>query len=375
MVQYRTNQRAYSPRSEEARDWWKLDDRQDLTRNEAQSILQNRGFAHIKSSTKPRFVALLLRSDRGLRSYEKCNKAELLELCQAQGHSPSDIRNVSKADLVALLENHEPGFPRFMELPPELRLHVYEQHLASFESVGLCVPPPITAVCQTVRTEALPLFFDTHRFLFDEGSLWGVSAAGPDLPDSAFSQMRKLHFKGLSVEEGVLWQQYIVCDIDIGGKSTSPCIEDCYVLMDTTNGEFDEALNGMRRRVMSVLEAMTLRPEGKVFQRKDVAALFDAVMDEGWQAKYQRSRRFERWRRPGCGVDTRWRKAVPRLQIFWLCLATIRRASCFIPGVDPGSTVVACGPLCWSVTAWSARDGTSQREVRSGIRAASSVVA
>ncbi|KAK3653233.1 hypothetical protein LTR56_004769 [Elasticomyces elasticus] len=289
MVQYRTNQRAYSPRSEEARDWWKLDDRQDVTRNDARSILQKRGFAHIKSSTKPRFVALLLRSDRGLRSYEKCSKAELLELCLAQGHARSDTRNVSKADLIALLENHEPDFPRFMELPPELRLHVYEQHLASFESVGLCVPTPITAVCQTVRTEALPLFFDTHRFLFDAENLWAVSPAGPnlaDLPDSAFSQMRKLRLKGLSVEEGVIWQQYVVCDIDLGGKSTSPCIEDCYVLMDTTDGEFDEALNGMRRRVMSVLEAMALRPEGKKFQRNDVDFLFDAVMDESWRGDH-----------------------------------------------------------------------------------------
>ncbi|KAK5715436.1 hypothetical protein LTR15_010080 [Elasticomyces elasticus] len=287
MVQYCTDQG-----TSKARDWWKLDDGQDLTKNEARSILQKRGFAHIKSSTKPRFVALLLRSDRGLCSYEKCSKAELLELCQAQGHSLSNLLKASKADLIALLENHEPGFPRFMELPPELRLHVYEQHLASFESVGLCVPPPITAVCQTVRIEALPLFFDTHRFLFDEGSLCGVLARGYDLPDSAFSQMRKLRLKGLSVEKGVIWQQYIVCDIDLGRKSTSPCIEDCYVLMDTTNGEFDEALNGMRRRVMSVLEAMTLRPEGKVFQRKDVDALFDAVMDEDWRAGYQRSAHY-----------------------------------------------------------------------------------
>ncbi|KAK5688876.1 hypothetical protein LTS10_000855 [Elasticomyces elasticus] len=267
MVQYRTDQWTYSQTSK-ARDWWKLDDRQDLTRNDARSILQTRGFAHIKSSTKPRFVALLLRSDRGLRSYEKCSKAELLELCQAQGHSPSDTRKASRADLVALLENHEPDFPRFMELPPELRLHVYEQHLSSFESDGLCVPPPITAVYQTIRTEALPLFLDTHRFLFDDGSV---------------PVKMRFEFK-LPTEKGVIWHQYIVCDIDLGGKSTSPCIEDCYVLMDTTGGEFDEALDGMRTRVMSVLEAMTLRPEGKKFQRNDVDFLFDAVMDEGWRA-------------------------------------------------------------------------------------------
>ncbi|KAK4896598.1 hypothetical protein LTR27_005516 [Elasticomyces elasticus] len=274
MVQYRTNQRAYSPTSEEARDWWKLDDRQDLSRDDMRSILEKRGFTDNTSSTWLRFVALLRRSDRGLCSYDKCSKAELLQFCQAQGHAGSDVAKVSKAVLVASLENYEPVFELFMELPPELRVMIYEYHLASLESRGPVVTPPITAVSQITRKEALGCFYDTHRFVFDEEPFMNGGYKTTyinTIPTSNFSQMRKLRLTAKG--------RIIQCDIDLSGKTALARTKKS-VWVSWTPEKTKERLGGMSERVTGMLQALDMdgRPEGKVFQLEDLALLMEAVM-------------------------------------------------------------------------------------------------
>ncbi|KAK3626560.1 hypothetical protein LTR56_019730 [Elasticomyces elasticus] len=273
MVQYRNTEWTLSPISQ-AQDWWKLDDRQDVYRNDARAILYKRGFSHNKSSTVVRFKALLRRSDRGLCSYDKRSKAELLQFCESRGYARSDVLKSSKADLIALLENYEPVFEPFMELPPELRVLIYEYHLASLESLSPVVTPPITAVSKIVRKEALPCFYDTHRFVFDEEPFeYGEYKKTyiNNIPTSNFSQMRKLRLTA--------YDKDIQCDIDLGGKTAQARIEKL-VWINGIAEVMKEVVGAMSERVTGVLKALDMdgRPEGKAFQLDDLALLMEAVM-------------------------------------------------------------------------------------------------
>ncbi|KAK5745184.1 hypothetical protein LTR17_001636 [Elasticomyces elasticus] len=264
MVQYRTHRWGYSPLSE-AREWWKLDGRENLSGVEAREILDKRGFTHNKSLTKSR-------------------KAELRRLYQTEGLVLPHVNTASKAVLVALLESYDPVFPKFMDLPPELRVLVYEHYLADFEPVGMFVPPPITAVSQNIRNEALPVFFDNHRFLFDDENFDGFGSprygdfnwrVGREVPDATFSQIRKLRIKGRLT----VWDAVFECDIYMGGRTKQPRVEDCRVIGELAKYEvIHQVAVIVGGRVQDVLDAMAARPEGKAFQRTDIDDLMAVLL-------------------------------------------------------------------------------------------------
>ncbi|TKA79796.1 hypothetical protein B0A55_03288 [Friedmanniomyces simplex] len=162
MVQYREDPPPGSKGA--ARDHWKLDSHADLTTKEVKATLSARHFDFRNWSRRKRLRNLLTRSDRGLPSYERQSLAELRHLCQSRVFEiPQRGR---KVDLIAILEraDDEKTFPRFVDLPPELRLEVYGHHFRGLDEGMLAVQPPVTIACRLLRQEALPLFYTIYRF-------------------------------------------------------------------------------------------------------------------------------------------------------------------------------------------------------------------
>lgn len=112
---------------------------------------------------------------RKLRHYEAgaCNYTTWITVELVKAVTDRDIvkRNASrfeKDDLMHILFSADAKrtFPRFTELPPELRVDVYEVHMARFTRTPLSCPtdPPITRASRLLRIEALPVFYKTCTF-------------------------------------------------------------------------------------------------------------------------------------------------------------------------------------------------------------------
>jgi hypothetical protein len=59
----------------------------------------------------------------------------------------------------------EPSFARFLQLPPELTVMIYEYHIDSLGTIpSVHSQPPLTRTSRLVRQEALPLFYARSTF-------------------------------------------------------------------------------------------------------------------------------------------------------------------------------------------------------------------
>lgn len=107
-------------------------------------------------------------------SYHKRSIAELRKFCADR--MLQDGAGLRKADLVSVLEHadEQSRFPRFLELPPELRILVYEFSFDVMDddfykefrkdSHALWLqPPPVASVCKLLRRESFPLFYSTAK--------------------------------------------------------------------------------------------------------------------------------------------------------------------------------------------------------------------
>lgn len=128
--------------------------------------MRERGFYFAASQRKQRTFELYRRMQRELLSCEACSEAELRGF----------IRNRKlmrvyagllhpKPSLVSFLESAdaEMVFPKFVELPAELREVIYGLH---FEDISEMLPsapqqPPVTRVSRQIRRESLPLSYST----------------------------------------------------------------------------------------------------------------------------------------------------------------------------------------------------------------------
>ncbi|KAK5726517.1 hypothetical protein LTR17_012640 [Elasticomyces elasticus] len=284
----------YSPWYDGCRfpEYWKFEDHSHRTTGAAKRELIKRGFFAQKSIGRDRCIALLARADRGYLSYEKYEKAELRQFCGSRSLELATKRTASKADLVAALEEADDTwtFP-LMDLPPELRLEIYAHHFAAYKHLeeANITPPPVTTACRQVRTEALPLFYDTHSFLFD-ASLFRDSATINFVPattnitsrllDSNFLLIRKIHLRLFAYNSATHESETTDCKIDLGGKHTAASITECSSMIPDLGRRYQEEIS-TTTRVSSILNGLSTRFGGKALRRTDIEVLFQALYPGG----------------------------------------------------------------------------------------------
>lgn len=121
-----------------------------------------------------------LRAQKGRPDYRCYDSAELETVCQARGLPHEECKSTNAKTLNQA--DKRQTFDQFMELPPELRLKVYEHHFADIcertserepvpnscrgdEIGGMLLPePPLTKACRIIREEALPTWYNDTTF-------------------------------------------------------------------------------------------------------------------------------------------------------------------------------------------------------------------
>lgn len=163
--------------------WWKLEykhwyrDLKSLKKD--RKYLQERKYAFpFHGEYDGHLPYLCTRAQRGMMSYHKCSVKELRKFCKTRGlhvdtrtnWTAKDVQRLDKDSLRRILEysDEHAKFTKFLDLPPELRLMVYEYSFDVVqgsenkdwrEKVFGLEPPPIASVSKLLRREVLPQFY------------------------------------------------------------------------------------------------------------------------------------------------------------------------------------------------------------------------
>lgn len=126
--------------------------------------LKDEGYECRENINRPGVIDAIGRHQRGLMSYEGCSVDELQAFCKARG-LPAKATTASRLARALETADDLATFPRFLDLPAELRNAVYELHFHGFDSFsGQYVQPPLTLSSRQLRSETLPLFYDCATF-------------------------------------------------------------------------------------------------------------------------------------------------------------------------------------------------------------------
>ncbi|KAF7186751.1 hypothetical protein HII31_11983 [Pseudocercospora fuligena] len=111
----------------------------------------------------------LARIQLGLLCYDSCSISELEKYIKARGihkHPEKLNRGTLIKRLMSADEDRE--FPRFMDLPPELRNSIYESVMDEYaKPLTNPAQPPFALVSRQVRNEALSTFYSCCTFKVD----------------------------------------------------------------------------------------------------------------------------------------------------------------------------------------------------------------
>ena len=156
MVHYRTPDAILGPRH--SSDYWKL--RKPVeTRERLEQHLANQDIPFSRKTDTSRLLALLERHQLGLLLYDSCSTAELIQFaCKRKLDTsllPKKPKSALRLATTALLEQADKNltFTKILDLPPELRLRIYEHHYNSFDLLCLSGPSPApnTLFCSLLR--------------------------------------------------------------------------------------------------------------------------------------------------------------------------------------------------------------------------------
>lgn len=142
----------------------------DATFKTLKSLLQQRGVSLRNVRTREDAIVRLQKADTQPVVYEAFNNKQLNEFMQQRVLSRNKLTGKG-GDSVIVLEGADKHleFSRFLDLPPELRNHIYEYAFTNETpfSEALCRPrqPAITRVCRTLRAECLELFYASQTFV------------------------------------------------------------------------------------------------------------------------------------------------------------------------------------------------------------------
>ncbi|KAI5360505.1 hypothetical protein Slin15195_G084240 [Septoria linicola] len=159
---------------------------------ECKRYLDSKGIRYTKTSPNDHLFHLHKRVERGLAVYDKYTLLELRSTCENKYHKlPEDLpkgKRAQRTKLVEFLHDEDEKdnvkFAKFTELPKEMRLMIYEQHLWELEErshdMHVWAQPPLARASRMLREESLPLFYECCTFTI---TITQMRLSGPSIID------------------------------------------------------------------------------------------------------------------------------------------------------------------------------------------------
>jgi hypothetical protein len=158
--------------------YWKLGFDKNVSARDAIEYLKVKGYTCRQNASKRFAMDAVGRHERGLIPYEKFRMDELQAFCKARGFS-SKATTLSRLARVLERADDAATFPRFFELPPEIRNSIYELHIQSFDHIkGRHSQPPLALASKQLRAETLLLFYERATFVIhvETSKLFGLNS-------------------------------------------------------------------------------------------------------------------------------------------------------------------------------------------------------
>lgn len=137
--------------------------------------LQRHKYKVPSSTNMEKLAEANARCQRGFLSYNGCQPRELVAFCAQRHIQIPGGPKAKKAQLMQCLHeaDEQLSFPRFMEMPPEVRILVYVAYYSSLGRIFHPTQPPLSEVSRLIRQESLPLFYTTSKFLLHGVNIFG----------------------------------------------------------------------------------------------------------------------------------------------------------------------------------------------------------
>jgi hypothetical protein len=220
-------------------NWWRLGMAEKHTRDDLKEFLRKRGFYHKQSENLASLEALAERCDRGHPSYESYNVAKLRQFVKDRNLKMALPSKANKKLLIQRLEDADDlddatedsrQFPRFLELPPELRNSVYTFYFKALKVVPQRFSqPPLCKASRELRAESSGLFYEhatfsisMTRFLLTKGDV-AVNYQSKRFRDNvSTSEFTRIKHLSVDLEVGSFLSAVGTWTIDLtSGKSTA----------------------------------------------------------------------------------------------------------------------------------------------------------
>ncbi|KAK5127146.1 hypothetical protein LTR85_008506 [Meristemomyces frigidus] len=275
--------------------------------------LRKRKVTAPKAATLQRLRHLLVRGDRGLLDYTKYETDHLKTLI-AQRSLQMPECSACRGNIVARLEQADENmtFPKFTDLPPELRVHIFELYFASVltDPRGYEAPSPpfLAQASRLLRKEALPVYYNTCRFVVAaERDLYAdTDSATGSRYNWCFSKRSKAFIEHSSCEDlaqitrlrlQVRWHTdlrtvaHVHLDVDIPLKGKEYRVREAG---KRTRGRCD-SMHDAEGLVGGVVRGIVERPGTNRLMREDVERMIEVVSE----APSRMSELYRRWRSDG----------------------------------------------------------------------------